>query len=240
MASTLSNKFQNPIFVALDMDDAQAALDLSTRLKGKVGGFKLGPRLLLPYGATLVPRMRELGHVFVDNKYFDIPQTMASAVQAAFTLGATLVTVHAQAGAEALRVCAQREAEARARDPLARILAVTVLTSFSADTLPPTMRSGTILQHVETLVRLGLQSGIQGFVCASHEASSVRNLAPKALIVTPGIRRPGEATHDQVRTTDPLAAMQAGADVLVIGRSILQAPDPLRVVQEISDALQIS
>ncbi|MCB0386025.1 MAG: orotidine 5'-phosphate decarboxylase, partial [Bdellovibrionales bacterium] len=91
---------KSPIFVALDVDDEIRAMEIAEQVEPYVGGFKVGPRLCLKYGSALVSRLATLGHVFVDNKYFDIPNTMEHAIRATFDSGATFATVHAQAGSE--------------------------------------------------------------------------------------------------------------------------------------------
>ena len=107
----------NPVFVALDLDDVNRVLEISQSLKGKVGGFKLGPRLCMVHGSSLVEKVSECGPVFVDNKYFDIPNTMESAIRSTFEAGASFCTVHAQSGSEALKRMADVEKELSAIRP---------------------------------------------------------------------------------------------------------------------------
>ena len=142
----------NPIFLAVDVDTAEKALELVRETRAFVGGFKIGPRLCLRYGESLLKEISRHGNMFIDNKYFDIPNTMESAVRASFDMGASFCTVHAQAGREALTQLAKLEEEFCQTRPF-RILAVTVLTSFKQDGLPLTHKTP-IAEQTQTLAKL--------------------------------------------------------------------------------------
>ena len=217
---------KNPIFVALDVDDKASALKLAHQVKPFVGGFKVGPRLMVTYGASLVEELSELGSVFVDNKYFDIPNTVEYAIRATAQSGAEFTTIHACCGAKALSAFAQLEREINANQPF-RILVVTVLTSFTQETLPPNWSREPIAIQVKQLAKMSIEAGLTGLVCSPHEVDMLRSDFPEAFIVTPGIRRPGNETGDQARTLGPREALNAGASALVIGRPIYQAADPV-------------
>ena len=227
----------NPIIVALDVDSREACLDLVRRLHRHVGAFKLGPRLLVRYGAALVSEIAALGPVFVDNKYLDIPSTMEHAIRASFEAGASLATIHAWSGAEALRRLSAVERELNEKRPF-QILAVTVLTSFDRSTLPPPLDQHPILDQVLGLSDLVLECGLKGLVCSPEEASELKKRHPNSFLVTPGIRFQGDESADQKRVMGPAQALLAGADALVIGRSIIGAGDPVaaaeRCLHEIS------
>jgi orotidine-5'-phosphate decarboxylase len=227
----------NPIFVALDVDTDTAALSLAHKLKGKVGGFKVGPRLTLRFGRKLISDLAECAPVFVDNKYYDIPSTMVAAMQATFEAGATFATIHAQCGPEALKALSELQAELREERPF-HILSVTVLTSYSPETIPPNWQNKPLLEHVETLAQATFAAGIKGIVCSPEEVAVLRKQNPSAFLVTPGIRLSQETSGDQKRVMTPPDAMQAGASALVIGRPILQAPDPLAAVESILNSLK--
>jgi orotidine-5'-phosphate decarboxylase len=228
----------NPIFVALDVDTDVAALDLARKLRGKVGGFKVGPRLTLRFGRKLINDLAECGPVFVDNKYYDIPSTMLAAIQATFEAGATFATIHAQAGKEALQCLSELQAELRQERPF-HLLSVTVLTSYSPQTVPPNWQHKPLLEHVETLAQLSFESGIKGIVCSPEEVAVLRQRNPGGFLVTPGIRlaQDGGDKGDQKRVMTPHDALQAGASALVIGRPILQAPDPVVAVENILESI---
>lgn len=227
---------KNPIFVALDVDDVEKAYALAEKLAGKVGGFKVGPRLLIRFGPQVVEKLKKFGPVFVDNKYYDIPSTMVSAVKATFETGATFATIHAQCGSEALKALAELEKELNAQRPF-KILAVTVLTSYSAQTVPPNWKPLQFVEHVEALADTVLRSGLTGIVCSPEEASAIRRRHPNSYLVTPGIRLSSDSKDDQSRIMTPKAAVAAGASALVIGRPILTAQDPVAVVNEIVSSL---
>lgn len=214
---------RNPLIAALDVDDLGQALKLADELADVVGGFKVGPRLCLRYGQDLIKEVAARGPVFVDNKHFDIPSTMEAAVHASFEAGASLVTVHALSGHEALSKMAQLEKELNQTRPF-RILAVTILTSWDQNSLPGNLKQQPISQHVTDLADLVLSSGLTGLVCSPHELDLLQS---KGLyLVTPGIRFSMDDLGDQKRVMGPYEAVKAGASALVVGRPIIEAKKP--------------
>jgi orotidine-5'-phosphate decarboxylase len=228
---------KNPILLALDLDNGDEALALACRLANKVGGFKVGPRLCFRYGAKFVQKLSQMGPVFVDNKYFDIPSTMEASVQASFESGASLVTVHALAGEEALSRLVELEAKLNKQRAF-RILAVTVLTSFSSETLPKPLKGHSVDGLVQTLAGQAYSAGIRGLVCSPHEVSQLKQNCPEAFLVTPGVRLEVDASEDQKRITTPEQAIANGASALVIGRSILKAEDPVEAAHNIFERIE--
>lgn len=229
------------VFVALDVDDTREAQAIAESLTGTGVGFKLGPRLMLREGAKLVREIAKHGSVFIDCKHLDIPSTMEAAIRAGFDCGANYSTIHAMSGPEALARMAKVEAELN-RERVFRILTVTVLTSFSSETLPFQLRGHDIGKLVEGFAQDAYQEGrgLKSFVCSPHEASRLKTLIPDAFLVTPGIRPLGSAKGDQVRIETPALAAKAGASALVVGRPILEASDrreaALAIAQEFADA----
>lgn len=211
---------RNPIILALDVDTRDQALKIADDLSEVVGGFKLGPRLCLRYGMNLVQEIQQRGPVFLDNKHFDIPSTMEAAVRASFEAGASLVTVHALSGREALTRMAAVEKELNQKRPF-RILAVTILTSWDQSSLPVNMKEQPIYHHVTDLVGLVEQSGLKGVVCSPHELDLLQNR--DLYLVTPGIRFSMQDSGDQKRIMGPKEALRKGASALVVGRPILEA-----------------
>lgn len=229
-----SHPMKNPIIVALDVDSREQALKLADQLADVVGGFKVGPRLCLRYGQDLVKEIAARGPVFVDNKHFDIPSTMEAAVRASFEAGATLVTVHALAGKEALTKMAAVEKELNQQRPF-KILAVTILTSWDQNSMPSNLKQQPISQHVTDLASLVLESGMTGLVCSPHELDLLQN---KGLyLVTPGIRFSMDSLGDQKRVMGPAEAIHAGASALVVGRPIIEAKNPLETATDYVMAL---
>lgn len=217
-----AHPMKNPIILALDVDTRDQALKIADEIGEIVGGIKLGPRLCLRYGLEFVQEMAHRAPIFMDNKHFDIPSTMEAAVRASFDAGASLVTVHALSGAEALKRMATVEAELSKQRPF-KILAVTILTSWDQNSLPPVMNPQPIAQHVTELASLVQNSGLTGLVCSPHELDLLQN---KGLyLVTPGIRFSMNDSGDQKRIMGPKEALEKGASALVVGRPILEAKD---------------
>ena len=211
------------LILALDVADAEAARHLVTRFAGRVGLFKVGSQLFTAAGPAFVSEVVASGEkVFLDLKYHDIPNTVAGAVGGAARLGVALLTVHALGGREML------EAAAGALPAMGtRLLAITVLTSHDDRSLDALGLGGGVGDSVRRLSLLARDAGADGVVASPHEVALVREACgPDFLIVTPGIRPRGSAPGDQARAATPAAALAAGADYLVVGRPILEAPDP--------------
>lgn len=219
---------RNPLIVSLDLDDPQGAVSMAKALSSRAGAFKVGPRLVLRGGAGLVSEISRYAPVFVDQKFFDIPSTMEAAIEAAFEAGASLATVHALAGREALERLYQLEKRLSARRPF-KVLAVTLLTSFSQDSLPlRVMMERPPSDWVNELGDLAHDCGLSGFVCSGQEVSNLRARFESCFLVTPGIRLPGDGKNDQSRTMEPQEAMKLGSSALVVGRPIIGATDPVQ------------
>lgn len=214
---------KNPIMVALDMSNAEAAYKLVEEIGDIVGAIKVGPRLVMREGQGLITKIARKAPVFVDMKHFDIPSTMVSAIQTSFDAGATFVTVHSLAGKEALMECANLEAKLKTQRPF-KILAVTVLTSWSDESVPENFQNKTVSEHVLSLASLAEESGLSGLVCSGHELDLLTY--KKSFKVVPGIRMDLEEHQDQKRVMDPKTALAKGASALVVGRPILHANNP--------------
>ncbi|WP_413586558.1 orotidine-5'-phosphate decarboxylase [Bdellovibrio sp. HCB274] len=217
-----SHPMKNPIILALDVDTRDQALKIADEIGDIVGGIKVGPRLCLRYGLKFVQELSQRAPIFMDNKHFDIPSTMEAAVRASFDAGASLVTVHALSGAEALKKVAAVEAELNKQRPF-KVLAVTILTSWDQNSLPLVMKSQPIPQHVTDLASLVQNSGLNGVVCSPHELDLLQNRG--LYLVTPGIRFSMNDSGDQKRIMGPKEALEKGASALVVGRPILEAKD---------------
>jgi orotidine-5'-phosphate decarboxylase len=226
----------NPLLVALDVPTGDEALRLATMLQAHVGGFKVGLELLMGEGPVVVSRITELGlPVFVDAKLHDIPNTVGRAARRLGEIGARWVTVHAAGGEEMVRVAA--EALAGASEGTAGVLAVTVLTSLDERDLAVAGVGRALGDQVAAMSQLAASVGAEGVICAVSEASRVRELALNLIVVTPGIRPTGEGAADQRRAATPTAAIRAGADLLVVGRPITAAADPVASAISISEEI---
>jgi orotidine-5'-phosphate decarboxylase len=221
--------------LALNVADPGRAVEWLGRLGRQVDCYKLQMDLFGRGGPELIRRFVAAGvEVFLDLKFHDIPSVVAGAVRAAGEMGARLVTVHAAGGARMMAEAARAAAAFGADRP--RILGVTVLTSLDDVELERvTGCHQRVAERVLALARLARESGCDGVVCSPHEIRVVRAACgPGFVIVTPGIRfGPGKDKDDQARTLTPAEAAQAGADYIVVGRPIYDAPDPLAAIAEI-------
>jgi orotidine-5'-phosphate decarboxylase len=232
---------KNPIIAALDVPSAELALKLAEQIAPAVGAFKIGKELFVAAGPDIVRRVRATGaSVFLDLKFHDIPNTVAKAVAAAVRLDVQMLTIHTSGGGEMMRAAeksAQDTAKALGR-PAPLVLGVTVLTSFSQETLTETGCPANLGQQVEKLASLAVKSGLRGLVCSPLEIADLREFLPAEIqLVTPGIRTGAEKADDQKRTLTPREAMAAGASWLVIGRPIYAAADPRAAAEKILASL---
>lgn len=222
------------LIVAFDMHSGREALALAGRLP-KLRWAKVGPVLYNREGPALIKEFSQRGiRVFLDLKWHDIPNIVASAVTAARELGVSLTTVHCLGGRAMLT------AAARAAGPDLAVVGVTVLTSHDAAELESVLGRGVpdVGFEAERLGRLALQAGLRGVVASGQELGLLREaLGPDPWIVVPGIRAPGEPAGDQARTVEPVEAVRRGATHLVVGRPITAASDPVAAYQRLVEAL---
>ena len=238
-------KGRERLIFALDVNTGKEALDWVKGLSGSVGMFKVGLELFVSEGPELVRRLRDQGErVFLDLKFHDIPATLAGACRAAGRLGASIVNVHALAGPAALARAgeAARRGATDAGVPPPKVIAVTVLTSHSARDLERLGIQGGPDETVLRLADLAREARLDGVVASPLEAERLRRHWREALIVTPGVRPAGSDLGDQERVATPGGAIRAGADYLVVGRPIRDAPDPRAaadaIAQEVSGAME--
>jgi orotidine-5'-phosphate decarboxylase len=226
----------NPVFVALDTPDLEYALALAAQLRPFVGGIKLGLEFFTAHGADGVRAFSDAGvPIFLDLKFHDIPNTVAGALRAAAALDVAIVNVHA-AGGEAMMKAAREAAGAKTK-----VIAVTVLTSLADNDLTAMGQLPPAREQVLRLAALTKDSGLDGVVCSAHEIAVLRHaLGPDFLLVVPGIRPAGAALGDQSRVMTPAEAFAAGADILVIGRPITGAADPVAAARDIAQSLGFS
>ena len=226
------------LIVALDVDTAADALALADRLRGVAGGFKVGNRLFTSHGPAFVSDLVSRGdRVFLDLKYHDIPNTVAGAVAAATRLGVWMVNVHASGGVAMMRAARDAAAEESARRsrPAPLVIAVTMLTSLSQDSMTEIGIAGPLPAEVERLAALAQSAGLDGVVASPQEIGLIRaRCGPAFQIVTPGIRGAADSKGDQSRTLSAAEALAAGASYLVVGRPIIAAADPRRAAETIA------
>jgi orotidine-5'-phosphate decarboxylase len=226
----------NPIYVALDTTDLDYARGLADRLRGSVGGLKLGLEFFSAHGPDGVRAFSEMGlPIFLDLKFHDIPNTVGGGCRAAAALGVSIINVHAGGGPAMLKAAGEA---ARAVNPAIKVIAVTVLTSLNEADLKAMGVSGTPGDQVLRLAGLTKANGLDGVVCSAHEIAPLRAaLGKDFMLVVPGIRPAGADLNDQSRVMTPAQAHKAGADILVIGRPITAAPDPGKAARDIAQSL---
>ncbi len=209
------------LIVALDVPSVAAAEAMVARLGESVWFYKLGYQLVfaggLPFAAGLIATGKQ---VFLDLKLHDIGNTVAKGVESVAQLGATFLTVHAYPQTMKAAVEGKRGSKLR-------ILAVTVLTSYDDADLAAAGYEMNVKELAVARAAQARDTGVDGLVCSAEEAATLRDIAgPGMVLVTPGIRPAGSAQGDQKRIMSPARAIDAGADYLVVGRPIVEAPDP--------------
>ena len=226
------------LIVALDVASAPEVERVVDLLDDAVSFYKIGLELFSAAGPDVVATVKSRNKkVFLDLKLHDIPRTVERAVKAGAALGVDLMTIHAVGGKAMIR--AAKEAALSTGENAPKILAVTVLTSLDQSDLTDIGVSRDVKEQVEVMGEFAFANGADGIVCSPREVLNMRTLlGPDALLVTPGVRPAGADIGDQKRVTTPAQAVRDGSTHLVIGRPILEAPDPraaaLAIVREMT------
>jgi orotidine-5'-phosphate decarboxylase len=224
----------NPICAALDTPDLVCAVALAKTLFGHVGMVKIGMEFFYAHGFKGYDAIAKTGiPIFLDMKLHDIPNTVAQGLKSLMALEPAITNIHATGGLDMMRA---------ARDAVkgrTKLIAVTVLTSLSNDDLwAAGFDQRKSDAHALNLAKLTYEAGLDGVVCSPHDLAQIRSALPhEFLTVVPGIRPADSAAHDQKRIATPKAAMDAGADILVIGRAITGAADPTQAAHDILQSL---
>jgi orotidine-5'-phosphate decarboxylase len=226
--------FKNPIFCAIDTPDPAKAYKMASRLKGSVGGLKLGLEFYMANGPAGYREIAKLDMpIFLDAKLHDIPNTLYGAVSSLLPLKPAYITMYASGGPAMMRAAADAAAKAGPDRP--KLLGVTVLTSLDTNDLAATGQDTNVAEQVLRLARLAQSSGLDGVACSPVEIAMLRKACgPDFVLMVPGIRPEWAAANDQKRTMTPREAVQAGATHLVIGRPITGASDPLEAAKRIA------
>jgi orotidine-5'-phosphate decarboxylase len=236
-------KENNPIILALDVQDLNQGLTLLKKLEGLIQKVKIGPGLFFQEGPLLLRQLQEKGfQVFLDLKLHDIPNTVSLAVRSAQKLGIWMLSIHLSGGRKMLK-----EAVKAASGSLL-LAGITVLTSFDDQEIKTIGILSPVVKQIEVLAGLAEETGIRAIVASPLEAACLRKTwGEKMTIITPGIRLLTESKSelsnlkqdDQARVSTPLKAIQAGANYLVIGRPILESSDPRAAVASIFEEIQL-
>jgi orotidine-5'-phosphate decarboxylase len=230
------------IYVAVDTTEVGEAGRLVSALGGAVGGVKLGLEFFVAQGPAGVRAvMGDTGlPLFLDLKLHDIPNTVAGAVRAAAALGPRFLTLHGAGGPAMIAAArdAAREGARAAGVAPPRLLAVTVLTSLDDADLDAVGQRGPAREQVLRLAAMARAAGADGAVCSPAEVAALRGACgPGFALMVPGIRPAGSAAGDQKRVMTPREAVRAGADFLVVGRPITQAPDPAAAARAVAEEI---
>lgn len=223
----------SPVIVALDFADEKQTLQFVRRLSPELCQIKIGKELFTATGRHLVEQLVNQGFkVFLDLKYHDIPNTVASACKIAAQMGIWMVDMHAGGGQRMMEAAAEAVSQFQQRPYL---IGVTVLTSMTQTDLAQTGVDRSIDEQVMHLAKLSQQSGLDGVVCSAQEAVILRDqLGKEFLLVTPGIRLNSKSEDDQRRIMTPKDALAAGSSYLVMGRPIIRSADPVLLLQQIN------
>ena len=223
----------SPVIVALDFADEKQTLQFVRRLSPELCQIKIGKELFTATGRHLVEQLVNQGFkVFLDLKYHDIPNTVASACKIAAQMGIWMVDMHAGGGQRMMEAAAEAVSQFQQRPYL---IGVTILTSMTQTDLAQTGVDRSIDEQVMHLAKLSQQSGLDGVVCSAQEAVILRDqLGKEFLLVTPGIRLNSKSEDDQRRIMTPKEALAAGSSYLVMGRPIIRSADPVLLLQQIN------
>lgn len=233
-----AEKFAEKIIVALDVDNEEDAYMMVSRLSPLITFYKIGLKLFVSCGPRVITGLKKFGvRIFLDLKFHDIPNTVASTARAAVYHGVDMFNIHLSGGREMIlrTVDAAKNASQQLGVPCPLILGVTVLTSFNQKTLREEAGVERDLEeHVFHLAHIAKESGLNGIVASPREAPAIRKkIGDDFIIVTPGIRPSWAASGDQQRIMTPRRAMEEGASYLVIGRPIIEHPSPREAAEKI-------
>jgi len=222
----------NPIFCAIDTSNIETATNLVSQIKPYIGGIKLGLEFFTSCGISGCHTMKEFNlPMFIDLKLHDIPNTVASALRGIFSLEPEYTTLHISGGSEMLKSSISLKNELQSKTNL---LGVTILTSFDDNTIEELGFGSSVKHSIEQLTSIAYESGLDGIVCSPHEVKHIKETYKNKLkLIVPGIRSGNNVNDDQKRTLSAKEAINAGADIIVVGRPITKAKDPAESAQKL-------
>jgi len=226
----------NPIYCAIDTNNIEHALKLIEKIKESIGGIKLGLEFYSHCGIEGINKIKELDlPIFIDLKLFDIPNTTKTALEGILNLEPKFTTLHVSGGSEMIKECVNVR---NSNQSQTNLIGVTVLTSFNERGIKEVGLSNSIQDQVLNLARLAKENNLDGIVCSPHEIKKIKlEVEDNLKLIVPGIRSIDDDTNDQKRTMNASEAMNAGADILVIGRPITMAKDPAEAAYKIFKSL---
>jgi len=221
---------ENKIIIPLDLDHS-SAINIAKKLNPDLCRLKVGSQLFTSSGPKIISELNDLKFdIFLDLKFYDIPNTVYESVKSASDLGVWMVNVHASGGAKMLE-SAKKAIESVNSSTI--LIAVTILTSFSKENMA-NLGISDLDKHILNLGKLAYDCGLDGVVCASTDTQSIKkNFGKNFLAVTPGIRPAWSSLDDQSRVSTPVEALRNGSDFLVIGRPITGSKDPIKALERI-------
>ncbi len=231
------------VILALDVNSESEAFQVIDETFPYVDCFKVGSILYAESGNTIINYIKQKGkEVFLDLKFFDIPNTVKGVSKIATRIGVDMFTIHLLGGVEMIKASIEgvNEAFDKCRlDKKPLILGVTILTSMNEEIINRDLKIGLNLSDmILHLARMGYDNGLRGFVCSPHEISLLKsNISKDIVVVTPGVRLESDEKGDQKRVMTPEMAMKEGADYIVVGRSILTKPDKEEVLRKLRETL---
>tara|TARA_B100001057_G_scaffold164301_1_gene164895 strand:+ start:3804 stop:4496 length:693 start_codon:yes stop_codon:yes gene_type:complete len=222
----------NPIFCAIDTNDIDKAVALVDQVSPHIGGIKLGLEFFTSCGLFGLEKIKKYElPIFVDLKIYDIPNTAKKALHNILEFDPLYTTLHLSGGSEMLIECVNKKNELNSRT---KLIGVTMLTSFNDASISEVGIEKSVNENVKQLTQLAVTCGIDGIVCSPLEISEVKNNhGSKLQIISPGIRGKENVSNDQKRTLSAKEAIDAGADILVIGRPITDAKNPAKAAENI-------
>jgi len=226
----------NPIFCAIDTSNIDKAKELAINIKPYVGGLKLGLEFFTSCGINGIKQIEELGlPLFIDLKFYDIPNTVTSALKNILEINPMFTTIHCTGGRKMMTECMKLKNE---MDSTTNIIGVTMLTSFDDQAIKEIGFNTSVIDTINQVASLADECSLDGLVCSPLEAQKLKNSFPALQLIVPGIRNSSEQTNDQKRTLSAKEAIDNGADILVIGRPITEAPDPAKAAEALLNEIQ--
>ena len=215
------------IFCALDFTDLEQSVHFTKKIKNYIGGIKLGLEFFTKNGIRGVEKIKEIGlPLFLDLKFHDIPNTVKQSVKNVLDLSPDYITVHLSGGYQMIK-------ELKEIKKKTKIIGVSMLTSLDDEDLRNMGFSFGRQDFIKNLVKIGVKAGIDGIVSSPKEVKQIKKYNKNLIFVTPGIRLPSDNKNDQKRVESPKFAVEAGSNILVIGRPITQSKNPLNAIEKI-------